>query len=361
MNKKLVLTIGGLIAVICVLVGCLVWRQSDRTAGQPPAVVPTPQVTAEEEDGDDTDWTAESLRDGLLTVIAYDKRYEARIEDEEAARQAIREYGKRQRQQYFNPAVVEIELRMEEEYDLLAVNLGEIEEETAKDIEAAFSYMYETYPQLRGSLTNLTLGNFDGKRAGNIALTQNAEFILSGDPGTYPFVVKYEIILNGAKFRNRDKLLKECALQVQQGYWPEGSNITSIVVHELGHQLLNTIAIEQFDLRDACFITEENGDAYSRYVTDSLSVNQTVGKSVMECAYDVWKSEYGHTGSEEDFRRSISDYAAGIQEDGGISYGETFAEAIADIYLNGEQAADASQAIRQAALAMLQEENSGEN
>lgn len=292
-------------------------------------------------------WSRDSLREGIATVIEYDKQYSAYVSSEEEARQAIREYGIRQRGKYSNPPVEKIELQMEKDFDILAVNLGEIDEETAKDIQKAFSYMYEAYPQLYGTITNLSLGNFENAKAGNIAVTQNTEFIINEEFGRYPFVVKYEIILNAAKFRNRKKLLRDCEYQVETGYWPEGSDITSIVVHELGHQLLNVIAMQQFGLETFYYITEENEEAYSRYVTDQLSVNQNVARMVLEKAYDIWKQEYYHTGTEEEFRSSISGYARGEQADGGISYGETFAEAVADVYLNKEVAADASKAVVQ--------------
>lgn len=295
------------------------------------------------------EWNVDSLRTGLTTSIEYDKQYRAEVESIEQAKEAIREYGIRQRENYSNPSVENIELQMEEEFDILAVNLGEIDEETAKDIQAAFTYMYAAYPQLKGTITNLSLGNFENAKAGNIAVTQNREFIIHEEFGNYPFVVKYEIILNAAKFMKREKLLKDCAYQTETGYWPEGADITSILVHELGHQLLNVIAMEEFGLKDACYITEENGDAYSRYVTDSLSVNQEVAKAVIGRGYELWQTEFHHTGTEEVFRASISDYARGEQADGGISYGETFAEAVADVYLNGEEAADASKAILTAA------------
>ena len=330
------------VIILCMLtvVVIFLWGRTDRQT-EPVCKKPQENITTE------AAWSRESLREGIVTVIEYDKQYSAYVSSEEDARQAIREYGIRQRGKYSNPPVEKIELQMEKDFDILAVNLGEIDEETAKDIQKAFSYMYEAYPQLNGTITNLSLGNFENAKAGNIAVTQNTEFIINEEFGRYPFVVKYEIILNAAKFRNRKKLLRDCEYQVETGYWPEGSDITSIVVHELGHQLLNVIAMQQFGLETFYYITEENEEAYSRYVTDQLSVNQNVARTVLEKAYDIWKQEYYHTGTEEEFRSSISGYARGEQADGGISYGETFAEAAADVYLNKEAAADASKAIAQ--------------
>lgn len=357
-RKSVIAVIGNLVIILFILIGVLsigtgvIFLIRGIIGGNDSETVQNmegQEVVGRDSAGNDSfrteNWSIENLREGLRTAIEYDKQYNSYISSVEQAQQAIKEYGVRQRENYSNPPVEKIELQMETDFDILAVNLGEIEEETAKDIQRAFAYMYEAYPQLKGTITNVSLGNFENAKAGNIAITQNTEFIIHEEFGRYPFVVKYEIILNAAKFMKREKLLKDCEYQVTTGYWPEGADISSIVVHELGHQLLNVIAMEQFGLEDACYITEKNGEAYSRYVTDSLSVNQEVAKEVLEAAYTIWREEFHHTGTEAEFRSSISGYAKGEQADGGISYGETFAEAIADVYLNGEGAADASKAI----------------
>lgn len=340
-----------LIGILIILFGILSWSgilghkdRDDEMTTEAVAVGNTQEIFFNGTE----EWNAGNLKRNLTTVIAYDKQYNAYVASTKGAKEAIREYGLRQRDMYTNPAVEEIELQMERDFDILAVNLGELEEETAKDIQRAFAYMYETYPQLKGRLTNVSLGNFANEESGNIAVTQNTEFIINEEFGRCPFVVKYEIILNATKFMRRENLLKDCAYQVETGYWPANSDISSIVVHELGHQLLNVIAMEQFGLENECYITEENAEAYSKYVTDILRVNQTVAKAVLTKAYNIWKTKYHHTEGEDTFRGSISRYAKGEQPDGGISYGETFAEGIADIYLNGENAADASKAIVEA-------------
>ncbi len=74
-------------------------------------------------------------------------------------------------------------------------------------------------------------------------------------------------------------------------------------------------------------------------------MNQTVNRRTVEQGYQIWQDTYGELGTPEEFRASISEYAVGKQTDGGISYGETISEAIADVYLHGEEAANASKAI----------------
>lgn len=291
---------------------------------------------------DEAAWSPDSLKKGMVTVVECDEQYEAYIASEADAREAIVTYGVSQRARYSNPEVEKLELEMEKAYEILAVNLGEMDAETAADVNTAFAYMYRTYPQLQGTLTNLTIGNLND--FGNTAQTRTTEFILNGESGAYPFVVKREIILGAAKFLRRDRLLETCQEQVSIGYWPENSDISSIVVHELGHHLLDVYTAERFGF-EGFYVTEEKGDAYWQFASDSLAVNQTVPQEVLQSAYQRWTQEYGHEGSFEDFQASISGYARGIQADGGISYTETVAEAIADVYLNGEQAADASKLI----------------
>nr|MBQ8253419.1 hypothetical protein [Lachnospiraceae bacterium] len=328
-RKKLLFIIGGLLLLVSILIGMLIFLF----------------VRNPEDEQEDGPWSAQRLRAGLETAVEYDKQYDSYIASEEQARQVIREYGVLQREKYSNPEVEKIELFMEEEFDICAVNLGEMDVATAEDIKRAFTYMYNEYPQLQGTLTNISVGNFRGEAVTYTALTQSRVFVIHETDDAYPFVVKHEIILNAAKFFDRAKFLRECEKQVADGYWPVNSDISSVIVHELGHQLLGVTAMEQFGLVPSHYITEENAEAYSCYMTDSLASNQTVAKSVEETAYAIWKERYGHTGSREQFRESISLYAKGLQPDGGVSYGETFAEAVADVYLNGENAADASRAL----------------
>ncbi len=301
------------------------------------------------------EWSAKKLREGLETVIEYDKQYKDYVSTKEKAKNQIIKYGQLQREKYDNPEVEEIELRIEKEYGIFAVNLGEIDVETAKDVEKAVDYMYSEYPMLHGKLTNITLGNFELKNSSHVAETHYREFIINEEFGQRPTVVKHEIVLSAAKFQNREKLLESCEASVAEGHWPKGTDISSVVVHELGHHLLNVIVMECVGFDDIYYITEENEDAYSQYITNGLSYNQTIEKEIVALAYEKWQSEYGHSGTEEEFCGSISEYAKGLQADGGVSYGETFAEAVADIYIHGEDAVDASKALLEAAKEYLEE------
>lgn len=289
----------------------------------------------------DGEWSIDSLKEGSITAIDYKIIYSAYIPDIETARSELRLYGIEQREKYDNDKVKKIEIQIEKKYGIYAVNLGEMDVATAKDVKRAVAYMYKNYPILEDKLTNITLGNLDTFTSGHIAITQYGEYIINEDFGKCPVVVKHEIILGAASFLNRERLLKSCSEGVENGHWPEGMDISTLVVHELGHQVLNAVSMEYYGFEHPYYVTEDTMDAFSDYIVDGLKDNQTVAKMVCEKAYERYLLE--HEGeSYEDFASSISGYAKGVQADGGISYSETVAESVADVYLNKKKASYAS-------------------
>lgn len=279
------------------------------------------------------------------TAVNHKIVYNMEITSADMAAAAIREEGQRQRAGYDNPAVEELELQMEEEFGIFAVNLGEISEDTASAIYEAFCYMYDRYPRLYGSLTNLTMGNMGNRTGGTVALTDRTVFIVNGDYGQYPFVEKYQIVLNARIFLNDEELKKVCASQGEHGYWTRGANVSSVIVHELGHQLQNVIVQKEFGLECPYYITEENGDAFGLYNLDRLQGTDNVMEEILNKAYKKWQTDYGNQGTFEDFATGISQYALKDEKESDYSLSETFAEALADIYLHGENASDGAKAI----------------
>lgn len=266
------------------------------------------------------------------TVIVYDNVYKRAVSGKKEAKQAIAQEAASQRNMYENPGIRELEARMEEEYGIFQVTLGEMEQEMAEKVESAFSYMYKNYPVLQEKLTNVTLGNIE---TDSVALTRYRDFILP-EKGIYPMVMKHEIVLNARDFLNKNRMDNLIRKSVSQNHWMEGMNIEALVVHELGHVLVNEIRMERYGLRDFYYITEENQEAFAFYNTDILAANQTTARELLERAYDIYEGK--EQMSFEEACESISGYAKGIQPDGGISFEETCAEAVTDLYLNQESA-----------------------
>lgn len=262
------------------------------------------------------------------------------------AEQALREDSEAVRRQSGNAALAALEKRMEKNYGLYGVNLGEMPLPVAEKVEKAFEDMYKAYPQLKGVVTNLSVAQVPGNAVG---VTVYHTFIQNVN-SLYPAVYKLEIQLDKDTFENENKLSNIIENAVKENHWMQDTNVQALVAHELGHALLDRIAMESYGLETHYYITQQNAEAFSQYVTDGLSANQYTAFGIISKAYDAYCAAHPGTDmDQDDFRASISGYAFGGQEDGGISYSETFAEAVADKYLHKDNMCEASALILQAA------------
>lgn len=344
-NQMILSYIAGAIGIVCVLgVGAFYILKPDSDSNLE-ELSDSEQITDIDKDLSmqpaENRWSPDSLLKERKTVIDSKIVYSCYIKDIETAEKELRLSGEETRALYENEPVEKIEKEIEKEYGIYAVNLGEMDVETAKDIQRAVEYVYNRYPVIEGTLTNITLGNLDTSKSGIIAITRTREFMINETNGVAPFVMKHEIVLSAYSFLKREELLKTCREGAENGRWPQGMDISALVVHELGHQVLNAVAMAYYGYEHPYYVTEDTMDAFSFYITDSLAANQEIPKMVCNEAFEKWKTDYPK-GSYEDFCNSISGYATGIQDDGGISYCETVAEAVTDIYLNGERASFAS-------------------
>lgn len=270
------------------------------------------------------------------TAIIYDNVYTEDIADRKEARAAIEKEGEAQREACKDPDVQRIEAKMEETYGIFQVTLGEMEPEVAEKVESAFSYMYGKYPVLQGRLTNLTIGNI---RSGAMAETHYRDFI-SPTEGIYPIVMKHEVVLNGRDFLNPGRMENLIRKSVSEGHWMADMKIEAIVVHELGHVLVNEVRMERYGLDCCYYIEKQDQESYAAYNTDILKDDQTTAYEILSGAYERYLGRDSR--SMEEACAAISGYASGIQPDGGIAYEEACAEAFVDGYLHGENAAEFS-------------------
>lgn len=233
----------------------------------------------------------------------------------------------------------EIQQRLETDFGIGEVDLAGMEPETAREIYAAFSGMTERYPVLKGSLGSLRVGEVP---AGTVAVTEYAEISAAAE-GLYPIKMELRIVLGEREFLNPTRLENLIRKSVAEGHWMEGTKVETLLVHELAHVLVSRIRMERYGLTDFTCITEENASAFSSYHMDGLNWNQTTVREITENAYKSYRKE--RELSYEEACGSISGYASGEQEGGGISYEETIAEAVVDGYLHGEAAGGFSKEI----------------
>ena len=269
------------------------------------------------------------------------------VDDEDVARRIIKLQGQALRKTVSgNSEVREIEGKIEDNFEIEAVNLQDLDLEMAQYIEEACEYMYDRYPCLKGYITNILVQENISESSGVIALCDTNTFLSTPEEGElYPFSIRRRILLNAEDFYNPEKMKNLITRSVRGGHWRENTSVKSIFVHELTHCLVNYLISEENGLGKSVCITEEKGDAFAECCTQELAVNQTMEKDICNTAYKHYLAVQGVTCTYEEFCLEISGYAVGTQDDGGISYGETIAEAMTDVYINGENCNPASKAI----------------
>ena len=262
---------------------------------------------------------------------------EVYVPDERTAQGILKAQGQLLRSTCDRNSVREIELYLEQTYGMEAVNLRNMDEDAAGYLRDACDYMYRTYPILNGYLTNITVQDEVSDSVAAIALFETDTYIINPSPGSlYPMVIRKQILLRAKDWENSRRLNNSVRINVRDGFWTEGTDITAVLIHELGHALVSCILSYKCGLDNAIFIDEKTADAYSAYNMQQLAGHQEFAKSLCETAYERYKDETGETISYEDFCGRISGYAKGIQDDGGISYDETVAEAVSNVYVHGD-------------------------
>ena len=280
----------------------------------------------------------ELMRDFDTKVIDHAEVY---VPDERTARRLLKAQGELIRSGCDqNDGVREIEGYLEKTYGMEAVNLRDMDEEAAEYLRDACDYMFKTYPILNGYLTNITMQDEVSESVAAIAVFETDTYIINPSPERlYPLVIRKQILLRARDFENSRRLENSVRINVRDGFWTEGTDVAAVLVHELGHALVSCILSHSYGLDNAVFVDEKNADAYTAYNMQQLASHQEFAKSLCENAYKRYNEDSGEEISYEDFCAQISGYAMGIQDDGGISYEETVAEAVSNVYVHGSDCA----------------------
>ena len=356
MNKKNKILIGTIVMVGVILVaglfcGILFTQESTSVSRKLNENVSMESEKKQEQEQDqlEREESDEEKNDELREVFGkevFDEK-EYYVDDEAVAREIIRLQGEAFRAEVSEDSEVrEIEKNIEENCEMEAVNLQDLDLEMAQYVELACEYMYNRYPCLKGFLTNISVQEDISNSTGVIALYDTGTFLFPPESdNVYPFTIKRQVLLNAEDFYRPKRIKNMITRCVREGHWRENTSVTSIFVHELTHCLIDRLVCEEYGLGTSICITEENGDAFGACATQDLADNQTMEKEICNTAYKNYLTEQGEECTYEEFCLQISGYAVGTQDDGGISYGETISEAMTDVYINGENCTLASRAI----------------
>lgn len=273
------------------------------------------------------------------TVIDPNRVYYMTVESEVEAYNKIKEDSSSQKQTC-SKRIVDIEERISINYGITGVNLCEMDEDYAKEVELVIKRIYDDYPSARGYLTNLSLINTSMSN-NYIACFKPFLYFLIPEDSSYPIANKTSIFLNASYFLNSEYMVKIMHTSSETGHFPANTTRTSSVAHEFGHYLSFVTLLKKYNMNSILIINANN---YSNIYNIALEfVNGTNSLEIIEKAYQNYQDKYNDNSlSIDNFRASISKYAVTKDNEGKYIYDETIAEAFHDYYLNGTRAKPAS-------------------
>lgn len=278
------------------------------------------------------------------TVIITDNTYSGiKISNKSDAFKLIRKDSVSQKSQCPSE-IKKVEDEIIEKYNITAVNLCEMDIDFARELESVFEVIYRDYPSARGYITNLSLQNtniFDG---GVIAAFMPVfNFATSDSDSSYPWVIKTQVLLSSQYFLNKSKLEASTKDGSASGHFPPNSTIYSPVAHELGHYLSFLAMMNYYKMNSILLINNNSVDTFYKLYSDFGEGNYSL--SMIKEAYENYKNDTNTSIDLDEWRGTISKYALAKDNSGEYIYDETIAEAFHDVYLNNDNAKDASKYI----------------
>ncbi len=228
-------------------------------------------------------------------------------------------------------------------YGITAVNLCEMDVDFAKELGNVFKKIYEEYPSVRGYITNLTLVNVSMSDNYIAAFMPVFNFATADTASTYPWVIKTQVLLNTSYFLNKERLQSSVSEGSNSGHFPKNSTIYSPVAHELGHYLSFLAMMKHYELNSILLVDNSNINTFYKLYDDFGKGNYSL--TMINEAFDKYKKDVNTSMSLDEWRQTISNYALAKNNSGEYIYDETIAESFHDVYLNGDNASDASKYI----------------
>ena len=282
-------------------------------------------------------------RSKYKTVIVYDNKYSGvNATSEETANKLIVKDSVNQKKNCPSE-IIEIENQIIKDYGITAVNLCEMDPSFAKEISKVFKRIYEEYPGTEDVLTNLTLVNATMSEGYIAAFQPIFTFATSDTDTTYPWILKTQIYLNTSYFLNEERLKASVQDGSESGHFPPNATIYSPVAHEMGHYLSFLAMMRNYNIDSILLIKDEDINNLYTLIDDFGQGNFSL-KMIKE-AYENYKKDKSTNLTIDEWRETISSYAVAKDNSGNYIYDETIAEAFHDVYLNKDNATDASKYI----------------
>jgi len=279
------------------------------------------------------------------TIIVHDNTYSGvSIKNYNDAKKLIEKDSIKQKKTC-NSKIVNLESTIIKEFGITAVNLCEMDYDFAYELYKVLNKIYSEYPNIKGYMTNISLRNYNIKNEKIIAaFTPTFEFARSNTSNTYPWVYKTEILLNSNYFLNKSKLITTVNDAGATGHFPPNVTTYSPVAHEFGHYLSFIALLNNYKTNSILLINKTDNEKLYKITYDYSK--GVFSKKILKKAYNNYLEDTNNKNIDfNSWRRTISSYAVSKDTNGEYIYDETIAEAFHDVYLNGENAQDASKYI----------------
>ncbi len=274
------------------------------------------------------------------TVIIYDNTYSGVTIDHDKDAYKLIEQDSTSQKSNCPPEIKGIEDEIIKQYGITAVNLCEMDVDFARELGNVIKKIYNEYPSARGYITNLSLANVSMSDGYIAAFMPVFNFATSKTSTTYPWVIKTQVLLNTAYFLNTERLQASVTDGSNVGHFPPNATIYSPIAHEFGHYLSFLAMMKHYELNSILLVDNKNVNIFYNIYSDFGKGDFSL--QMINEAFDNYKRDTGTNISLDEWRGTISKYALAKDNNGNYIWDETIAESFHDVYLNGDNAKDAS-------------------
>ena len=155
---------------------------------------------------------------------------------------------------------------LENNYDINSVNFCDISYEEAEKISEVVKKMYELFPNIKGSLTNISITNASTKEEYIARFQPMFQFVNpSEDINIYNKVNKTQILLNSYYFLNESIMANSVESVVGDNWYVKDATWESTIAHENGHYITFKSFLKQRGLDNITFVTKDNEEKIISY------------------------------------------------------------------------------------------------
>ena len=280
------------------------------------------------------------------SIIKTDNKYQNRpIENYDDAIAIIKKDF--QDQEYIcnpNLELSKIEYELENDYAIPKVSFCDMDMEEAQKIQTVIKTMYNLFPNIKGSLTNITITNAPTKSEYIARFQPMYQFVnINEDLHKYNKVNKTQILLNSYYFLNAEILAKPISEIVKNNWYVTDATWESTIAHEIGHYISFVIFLKENNLANITLETSENSkqinDVVKTFTSNQFSLD------IISLALTNFNQKYHQNLNINEFAKSISAYAGDVDQNNNLVADEVIAEAVHDYYLHRDNMQKSSREI----------------